>query len=77
MKKNMGRLDRTIRLILALVFILLVIARVAKGTVAIVLVILAAILVLTTLLGFCPLYVPLGTSTKGSDKKDGTPRIIV
>lgn len=74
MKKNMGRLDRTIRLVLALVFIVLVIARVAKGTAAIVLVILAAILVITTLLGFCPLYVPLGASTK-EDQKGGTPRI--
>ena len=69
MKKNMGRLDRTIRLILALVFVLLVIARVAQGTAAIVLIILAAILVVTTLMGFCVLYVPLGVSTKPSDKK--------
>ncbi|MGB8959262.1 MAG: DUF2892 domain-containing protein, partial [Candidatus Aminicenantales bacterium] len=74
MKKNMGRLDRTVRLVLALVFILLVIALVAKGTAAIVLVILAAIFVLTTLLGFCPLYVPLGASTK-EGQKGGTPRI--
>ena len=74
MKKNMGRLDRTIRLVVALVFVLLVIARVIKGTAAIVLVILAAIFVLTTLLGFCPLYVPLRASTK-EGQKGGTPRI--
>ena len=54
MKKNMGRLDRTIRLVVALVFILLVIARVAKGTAAIVLVILAAIFVLDDLAGILP-----------------------
>ncbi|MGB8958588.1 MAG: DUF2892 domain-containing protein [Candidatus Aminicenantales bacterium] len=77
MKKNMGRLDRTIRLVVALVFVLLVIARMIKGTAAIVLVILAAIFVLTTLLGFCPLYVPLGASTKPSDKKGGTTRIDI
>ena len=77
MKKNMGRLDRTIRLVGALVFVLLVIAGVIKGTAAIVLVILAAIFVLTTLLGFCPLYVPLGASTKPSDKKGGTTRIDI
>ena len=72
MKKNMGRLDRTIRLVLALAFILLVIFGAAKGTAAIVLIALAAILVITTLLGFCPLYVPIGASTK---EKGGTPRI--
>ena len=77
MKKNMGRLDRTIRLVLALVFVLLVIARVAKGTAAIVLIILAAILVVTTLMGFCALYAPLGISTKEGEKKGGTPRIDV
>jgi len=77
MKKNMGRLDRTIRLIVALVFVLLVIARAVKGTAAIVMVILAAIFVITTLVGFCPLYVPLGASTKGSDKKSGTTKIGV
>lgn len=75
MKKNMGRLDRTLRLILALVFILLVIARVAKGTAAIVLIILAAILVITTLAGFCALYAPLGVSTKEDEKKGGAPRV--
>ena len=74
MKKNIGRLDRTIRLVVALVFVLLVIAGVIKGTAAIVLVILAAIFVLTTLMGFCVLYVPLGVSTK-KGQKGGTPRI--
>jgi hypothetical protein len=77
MTKNMGRLDRTIRLVLALFFIFLVIAQTVEGTVAIVLIILAAILVLTTLLGFCPLYVPLRASTKGNEKKSETPRIGV
>ncbi len=77
MKKNMGRLDRTIRLVLALAFVLLVIFGAAKGTAAVVLVILAAVLAITTLLGFCPLYVPVGASTKEPDKKGGTPRIDV
>jgi tetrahydromethanopterin S-methyltransferase subunit C len=74
MKKNMGRLDRTLRLIAALAFLVLVIVGVVKGTGAIVLVIVAAIFVLTTLVGFCPLYKPLGVSTKPEDK-GGTPRI--
>ena len=68
MKKNMGRVDRTIRLLIALAIIGLVLAKVLKGTLAIVLVVLAAFLVLTTLLRFCPLYVPVKASTKEGDK---------
>jgi hypothetical protein len=72
MKKNMGRWDRTLRLIVALVITGLLIAGVLKGTAAVVLAILAAIFVITTFIGFCPLYAPLGADTKG---KGGTPRI--
>jgi hypothetical protein len=63
MKKNMGNLDRTIRLIAAIVIAILVFTKVLTGTLAIVLVILAAIFVLTSLVSFCPLYLPLGIST--------------
>jgi fatty acid desaturase len=73
MTKNMGRADRTIRLLAALAIAVLILAKVLTGTLAIVLIVLAAILVLTTLLGFCPLYVPIKASTKGEDK-GGTPR---
>jgi hypothetical protein len=72
MKKNMGRWDRTLRLIVALVITGLLIAGVLKGTAAVVLAILAAIFVITTFISFCPLYVPLGVNTKG---KGGAPRI--
>jgi hypothetical protein len=72
MKKNMGRWDRTLRLVAALVIAVLLIAGVLKGTVAITLAIVAAVFVITTFIKFCPLYVPLGINTKG---KGGTPRI--
>ena len=68
MKKNMGRCDRTLRLIAALVIAVLLIAGLIKGTWAIILAILAVILVLTTLVGYCPLYTPMGVSTGGSKK---------
>ena len=70
MKKNMGLFDRTIRLLAALAIAVLLIAGVIKGTWAIILAILAVILVLTTLVGYCPLYTPMGVST-GSKKTDG------
>jgi hypothetical protein len=72
MKRNLGRWDRTLRLAAALVIAVLLIAGVLKGAAAVVLAILAAIFVITTFVGFCPLYVPLGVDTKG---KGGTPRI--
>jgi len=77
MKKNMGRWDRTLRLAAAAVFAVLLIAGVVKGTLAIVLAILAAIFVITTFVGFCPIYGPLGISTKEAKKYDGPTRIDV
>ncbi len=69
MKKNMGRWDKVLRLAAAAVIAVLLIAGVLKGTAAIILGILAAIFVITTFVGFCPLYVPVGISTKGNEKK--------
>ena len=77
MKKNMGRWDRTLRLAAAAVFAVLLIAGVVKGTAAVVLAILAAVLVITTFVGFCPVYAPLGISTKESKKYDGPTRLDV
>lgn len=74
MKQNMGRWDRVLRLGAAAVIAVLLIAGILKGTAAVVLAIVAAIFVITTFVGFCPLYVPLGLSTKG---KGGAPRIDV
>jgi fatty acid desaturase len=73
MKTNMGRADRTVRLVAAAVFALLLILGVVKGTLAIVLAIVAAVFVITTFVGVCPAYVPFGISTKGkNDDKDDT-----
>ncbi len=63
MKKNMGVLDRSIRSIAAVVIIVLVVAKILTGTMAIILGILAAVFVITAAIGFCPLYVPLKIST--------------
>ncbi len=64
MTKNMGRLDRVLRLAAAVVIAVLLVAGVLKGTLAVILALLAAIFVITTFAGFCPLYVPLGLSTR-------------
>ena len=64
MKKNMGNLDRTIRLILVAVVLLLYFTGVISGTVALILGILAVIFFVTSLISFCPLYLPFGISTR-------------
>lgn len=63
MKKNMGTIDRTIRLIVAIVFAVLYITNIVTGTIGLVLVILGAVFVLTSLISFCPLYLPFGINT--------------
>lgn len=62
----MGNLDKVIRILFALIVIGLYLAQIISGVVALVLIILAAILVITSMLGFCPLYLPFGINT---DKK--------
>jgi len=76
-KKNMGRWDRVLRLIAAAVFVVLLIAGIVEGTAAIVLAILAAFFVITTFVGFCPVYALLCVSTKESKKYDGPTRLDV
>ena len=68
MKKNMGTADRTIRTILAVVFAVLYFTNVITGTLGIVLMVLAAIFVLTSLISFCPLYAPFGIKTCPMEK---------
>ncbi len=68
MKPNMGTLDRIARLLTAAVIIALYFMNVVTGTVAIALLVFAGILILTSLVSFCPLYLPFGLHTNG-DKK--------
>lgn len=63
MKKNMGLADKLIRILLAIIVGVLYYNNVISGTLAIVLGVLAGIFMLTSLIGFCPLYVPLGINT--------------
>jgi len=68
MKTNMGIIDRVVRIVVALIFIGLYFANVITGTLAIVLLVLAGVFALTSFVGFCPLYWPLGISTWGKKK---------
>jgi len=64
----MGALDRIIRTILAVVVVVLYFTKQISGTAAIILGIIAVIFLLTSLIGFCPLYVPFKISTQKKEK---------
>lgn len=63
MKKNMGATDRVIRIILAIVFAALYFTGTITGTWGVVLLVVGAIFLLTSLVGFCPLYSLVGLNT--------------
>ncbi|HEX2609165.1 MAG TPA: DUF2892 domain-containing protein [Flavisolibacter sp.] len=63
MKKNMGTFDRIFRILAALVVVALYYLNVISGTLAVVLLVISGIFILTSLLGFCPLYTLLGINT--------------
>jgi Protein of unknown function (DUF2892) len=63
MKKNIGTIDKVIRILVAVAFAVLYFTNVIPGTLGIILLVLAAVFVLTSLVSFCPLYWPFGIST--------------
>ena len=63
MKKNMGSTDKIIRSLIAILIGVLYYTETISGTTALVWVAVAGIFVLTSLISFCPLYLPLGIST--------------
>lgn len=68
LKKNMGMIDRVLRTLFAVIVAVLYFSGSISGTAAVILGILAVIMLVTSSLAFCPLYVPLGISTM---KKEG------
>lgn len=67
MNLNMGTIDRVVRFILAAVVGVLYFTGQISGTVAIVLGVLAAVFLLTSFVGTCPLYLPFKLSTKAKE----------
>ena len=63
MKKNMSNLDKGVRVLFAAAVALLYYFNVIEGTLAYVLMALAIILLITSLINFCPLYRIFGIST--------------
>lgn len=63
-EKNMAAADRAIRTLLAAAVLALWATGVIGGTLALILGIVAAIFLVTSLVGWCPLYTLLGVATR-------------
>ncbi|HVT85164.1 MAG TPA: DUF2892 domain-containing protein [Chitinophagaceae bacterium] len=69
MKKNLGNADRSIRLLIAVVIVGLFFTNILTGTLAYVLLAVAGILLLTSLVSFCPLYAVFRIRTAPKDEQ--------
>lgn len=63
MTKNVGNLDKGIRIVLAIGASYLYMSDMVVGILGIVLLVVSVVLVLTSLFSFCPLYKMFGIST--------------
>ena len=68
MRKNMGKVDRWVRFILAVVIAVLYFTGTISGAAAIILGIVAIAFFATSLAGSCPAYLPMGISTKKKEE---------
>jgi len=64
MKQNMGVLDRIIRVLISLGFVAIYYLELVTGPIGIILLVVAGVFTLTSILGFCPIYAPVGLNTK-------------
>ena len=68
MKKNMGGMDRGIRIVAALIIAALFYYKVIDGTLGYILLAIAAIFLFTSVINFCPLYALFGITTCKADE---------
>lgn len=69
MKKNMGKIDRGTRVVIAIVIGVLYATGMIPGVLGIVLSVFAVVFLLTSFLGSCPLYLPFGLNTCKTEAK--------
>jgi hypothetical protein len=65
MKKNLGTIDKVVRILIAVVVAVLYFTGVISGTLGVILLIVSGVFILTSIVGICPLYLPFGISTTG------------
>lgn len=72
MKKNMGKVDRVLRSLAALVIGYMLINGTISGTLGIILAIVAIAFLVTSMISWCPAYLPFGLSTDRGSKDSTT-----
>jgi hypothetical protein len=75
MKKNVSTIDRTIRIIIAVVIAVLYFTNTITGTWGAIVLVIGAVLLLTSLVSFCPLYALLGLHSSKENKNADTTTI--
>ncbi len=63
LNKNMGSIDKVVRILAAIIFGYLYFSGTVTGVLGIILLVLAVVFILTSLISFCPLYLPFKFST--------------
>lgn len=63
MKRNMGSIDRILRILIAAVIAVLFFKHILNDALGIILLVIAGIFLLTSFVSFCPLYAPFKIST--------------
>ncbi len=71
MKRNMGAVDKLVRLVVALLIIIAYYQEIVTGVFGIILLIVGGIFVLTSLVSVCPLYSIFGIKTCQLKKEKG------
>ncbi len=67
MKKNMGNLDRGLRIAAAAVIIVLYAMGTIPGLLATILLVFAVAFIVTSFMSWCPLYMPFGINTRKAE----------
>ncbi len=63
MKRNMSNVDRLIRVLVAALFAYLYFSGIVTGILGITLLVVGAVFLLTSVIAFCPLYLPFKLNT--------------
>ena len=63
MKKNMGLIDKVIRIIIVITLLVLYFTKTIDGTIGIIAIVVSVIFLATSLISFCPLYTVFGINT--------------
>jgi hypothetical protein len=69
---NLSLLDKTLRLMAAIILAMLFFTDTVTGTLGIVLIVIAAIFLVTSAVGICPVYMAFGIHSNKKRKTHGT-----